>query len=208
MAKFGIYIIESLRKNDFKDGKALHSILKLSKIATVYKWVNTIKNFEVALSNFKKSNLRYLHISCHADETGIEIGKKILFNFEIEKFTAGLLSNKRIFLSVCKGANKDLASRMIIRNNAYSLLGMPIKLRFDKAVLFWPSFYHLINEIDNKKMKKQSIIEVVKKCVDLFNIPVNYYGRITNSKTCLRRLKIRPTGVVDNRKIKAKFNQT
>lgn len=203
MAKYGVYIIESLREIDYKDGKTLHGILELSRIPTTYNWVNSIEKFKTSLKIFQKSQYRYLHISCHANEAGIEINGTFISNSDFQILTKGILTNKRLFLSACKGANRDLASRIVLKNRAYSLIGMPIKLRFDKSVLFWSSFYHLINEIDSNKMRRNDIIEIVKKCVNLFNVPVNYYSRITGNTNFMRRVKIRTDGFIDNRKIKS-----
>lgn len=203
MAKYGVYIIEFLRAADeYFDGEALHDILQLSKIPSEYRWADTIEDFKRHLKDFNTSNFRYLHISCHADETGLEINGGEILNEEFQKLTKGYLTNKRLFLSACKGANKDLASRIIGGNNAWSVLGIPINLRFDKSALFWPTFYHLINEIDSKKMLRKDIVEIVKKCVDLLNVPVNYYSRIGENTTHLRRLKIRQDTITDNRKIR------
>ena len=204
MAKYGVYIIEFLRKKDkYFDGEALHHIITLAKIPTKYKWINNVEEFKAALKDFKETNYRYLHISCHANEFGIELNGELILNHEVEEFTKKYLTNKRLFLSACKGANRDLASKIIMGNNAWSLLGMPIQLRFIKSALFWPSFYHLINEIDSKKMLRNDIVEIVKKCVDIFDIPVNYYCRIEESKTHIRRLKIRQGINTDNRRIKS-----
>lgn len=201
MTKYGVYIIEFLRADDYLDGESLSEILNLSRIPTEYKWVDTKQDLEKALKDFNKSKFRYLHISCHADETGLEINGDEILNHEFQIMTKDILKDKRVFLSACKGANKNLASRLISKNKAYSLLGVPVNLRFDKSALFWPSFYHLINEVDKGAMKRELIIEVVKKCVDLLNVPINYYSRINNDMMHIRRLKIRQ-GHTDNRKIK------
>jgi hypothetical protein len=203
MTDYGIYIIEFLRPEDYLDGYILHEILKLSLIPTEYKWVGNKEELIETLEDFDKTKFRYLHISCHADETGFEINGGEITNAEIQELTANILDNKRLFLSACKGANRDLASRIISNNRANSLLGIPIKLHFDKSVLFWSSFYHLINEVDATSMKREQIIDIVKKCVNLFNIPVNYYSKIKNSSTYMRRLKIRASHI-DNRRIKVK----
>lgn len=202
MAKYGVYIIEFLRANDYCDGDALHEILKASRIPTKYRWPDTVEDFRKHLKDFQKSDYRYLHISCHADETGFELNGEDISNAEIEKYTAGTLHNKRLFLSACKGANRDLASRIILRNGAYSLMGVPVNARFDKSALFWLSFYHLINEADSKKMRPAHISDIVKKCVDLFNLPINYYSRINGDSKHFKRLKIRQGEAIDNRKIR------
>ncbi len=201
MSKYGVYIIEFLRVNDYPDGDNLNEILKLSLIKTEYKWVDSKEEFADALIQFNKSQLRYLHISCHADETGLELNGDEITNTEFQQMTSKYLKNKRLFLSACKGANRQLASLIISRNKAYSLVGIPTNLDFDKSALFWPSFYHLINEVESKKMRRLQIIDIIKKLVELFNIPVTYYSRINNSKIYIKRLKIR-RGKTDNRRVK------
>jgi hypothetical protein len=201
MTKYGVYVIEFLRADDYTDGENLHEILKLSLVPTTYKWVDTKSELKAALNDFNKSKFRYLHVSCHADETGFELNGDDLTNAEFEQLTKTLLKDKRIFLSACKGANRDIATRMVVNNKAYSLIGVPVDLDFDKSALFWPSFYHLLNEIDSNKMKRDQIVDVLKKLVNLFNIPVNYYSRIRESNKNMRRLKLRK-GFTDNRIIK------
>lgn len=199
---YGVFIIEFLRSENYADGSTLHEILELSKIPTKYEWADTIEDLKRCLKKFDKSGYRYLHISCHADKKGLEINGDEISNAQLQSLTQNILSNKRLFLSACKGGNKDLASRIIIENNAYSLIGVPNDLPFDKSALFWPSFYHLIDEADSGRMKREKIIDIIKKCVTHFNVPINYYSRIRNSKTHIRRLEIRSQRT-DNRKIKS-----
>jgi hypothetical protein len=90
MAKYGVYIIEFLRAEDFCDGEALNSILEASGIPTKYKWAETIEDFKTLLVDFKKTDYRYLHISCHADEMGFELNGEEVSNEKIQKFTKKL----------------------------------------------------------------------------------------------------------------------
>jgi len=124
MTTYGVYIIEFLRSTDYTDGENLHEILKLSLVPTTYKWVDTKSDLKAALNDFNKSNFRYLHISCHADATGFELNGDDITNAEFEQLTKDLLNDKRIFLSACEAANRDLAKRMVINNTAYSLIGV------------------------------------------------------------------------------------
>lgn len=199
--QYGVYIIESLRSGDYFDGYTLKEILELSGIRVEYKWVETKEEFINALQNFEKTKLRYLHISCHADYEGLELTNDEITNAEFENLVKGKINNKRIFLSACKGGNKHLAS-IAIKNGAYSLIGSPIDLHFDKAALFWASFFHVISEYDNQKMKKLEITYVLESCVDLFNIPINYYAFIRNNrKNQMKRAKVRPNKKTNIRKV-------
>ena len=201
---YGVFIIESLRSEDFCDGEALKEILELSKIDVQYEWIETKEGLKNKIEKFAESRFRYLHISCHADFKGLKLTNEEVSNKEFGEIINDKIKNRRIFLSACKGGNRNLAS-IAIKNGAYSLIGSPIDLHFDKAALFWASFFHVINEFDDEKMKKAEIRYVLKSCVELFYIPINYYTYIEKSRDkIMRRLKIRPEQKTDNRKMKMK----
>lgn len=200
--KYGVFIIESLRSNDFFDGKMLKEILDLSKINAKYVSADTIDELKLRIDEFEQSEFRYLHLSCHADYSGIQLFNENVTNAELENLLKGKIENKRVFLSTCKGGNRDLASRLI-KNGVYSLVGTPINLDFDKAALFWASFFHVINKFDDQSMKKIDIKYVLKSCVNLFDIPINYYSFVKNhNKSKMRRYKVRPGIRTDNRILK------
>jgi hypothetical protein len=58
-----------------------------------------------------------------------------------------------------------------------------------------------MSELDNTKMRKKDISNTLKLCVDLFQVPINFYSYITNNKSQIWRLKIRHNEKLDNRKI-------
>lgn len=41
-----------------------------------------------------------------------------------------------------------------------------------------------MNEIDNNKMTQKSIKIAIKKCVDLFGVPMNYYTAFKYDENC------------------------
>jgi len=200
MSEYGIFIIESLRGEDFFDGENLHEILDLSCIKNVYREVHHKDDFVNAVQKFKASNLRYLHISCHADMDGIEINGEEISNSELAIIFKKNIRNRRVFFSSCKGGNRNTATA-VIESGGQSVIGTPIDLNFDKAALFWPAFYHVINCVDSKKMNKKSISGTLKKCVDLFEIPINYYHGIKEERRKLRRYKFRHNARTENSKI-------
>lgn len=203
-SKFGVYIIESLRDEDYLDGLVLSEILELSKIPVTYKFVANRIEFLSTLQSFKESNLRYLHLSCHADEEGIQLSDDdCIDNDVLEICFKGILEKRRLFLSTCKGANRDLAIRVIKNNKAISLVGTPTGFKFVKSALFWPTFYHVIGEIDKNKMTKDNITDVLKKCVDIYNVPINYYTKIINDTQHIWRRQFRKDVHTDSRRIKA-----
>jgi len=201
MSEYGIFIIESLRGSDYFDGENLSEILELSGITNIYREALCKDDFIVAVDEFKKSNLRYLHLSCHAGMKGIEINGENISNSELSKIFKGKVTNKRIFLSACKGGNKNMATAVITNCKAQSIIGTPKNLYFDKAALFWPSFYHVINCDDKKRMNKRNLSKTLKRCVDLFEVPINYYHKINGEPRFLRRYKFRHNVRTSNNKV-------
>jgi hypothetical protein len=201
MTKYGVFIIESLRKGEYWDGKNLSKILALSKINNAYHKVQSKEDFIESIRRFKKSEFRYLHISCHSDKNGIEIDGEEITNKELIRIFKNKIIGRRLFLSACQGSNKKMATVVLTKCGGQSLIGTPTDLHFDKAALFWPSFYHVINNIDKKGMNKRSISSALKKCVELFEIPINYYHKIENEKEYLRCYKFRYNKETSNRKI-------
>ncbi|MFZ1291904.1 MAG: hypothetical protein WAR79_17535 [Melioribacteraceae bacterium] len=203
MSKYGVFIIESLRSGDYFDGESMSQILELSSINNFYREVISKEDFIKAINEFKNSNFRYLHLSCHSDMEGIEINGENISNYELSILLKNKITRKLIFLSACQGSNRMMASALIIKCGGQSLIGTPVDLSFDKAALFWPSFYHVINNLDKTKMNKQNLDLVLKRCVDLFEIPINYYHGIKDYPDYLRRYKFRSNKRTSNNKISA-----
>lgn len=188
--QYGIFIIESLRGGDYFDGENLHEILELSGIKTIYREAESSEDFVNLIDEFKISNYRYLHISCHGDMDGFEINGEDIDNRELLKIFKGKINGRRVFLSSCKGGNRNIAT-VVNKCQGQSLIGTPVDLHFDKAALFWPSFYHVIYNAERKKMNTSSISKTLKRCVELFEIPINYYHKSEINPEKLRRYKFR-----------------
>lgn len=200
-SKYGVFIIESLRGGDYFDGENLKDILELSNIECEYRDVESIDDFTQAVEDFRNSKLRYLHLSCHADMNGIEINGEALSNKELVSIFKGKIFKKRIFLSTCKAGNKNMATAFINKCGGQSVIGTPIYLYFDKAALFWPAFYHVINTVDQDKMNGHNLSQTLKRCVDLFEIPINYYHAINGQSSYLWRYKFRHDKATTNMRI-------
>lgn len=201
MAQYGVFIIESLRSDDYFDGENLHEILKLSEINSIYNWVDSYDDFINSLEEFGRSNFRYLHLSFHADKEGIEINGEGISYSKLAVLLKGKIAKKRLFLSACKASNIEIAAKILVKNLATSLIGTPIDLCFDKAALFWPSFYHVMHENNVEKMDNENLRITLKRCVELFGVPINYYTRLRYKKNRIRRYKFRKGRRTDNREI-------
>lgn len=197
-SRYGVFIIESLRGDEYFDGENLQSVLELSEIPVQYRLVDSIEEFKKAILEFEKLNYRYLHFSCHGSRTTISLNDIEINSNQLCELLSSSIESKRIFLASCEGGNKGLAGPLIKECKAMSVIGCPTLLGFDKSAIFWPVFYHVMYEADKKRMSRALIQDKLKKCVDLIEVQINYYGRST-SKSKIRRLKFRPNERVDNR---------
>ncbi|MGI8641274.1 MAG: hypothetical protein ACR2MG_15165 [Pyrinomonadaceae bacterium] len=107
------------------------------------------------------------------------------------------MEEKRVFISACEASNFEFAKTLIPSSKCSSLIGSPDTINFDKSVIFWSSFYHLMYEANKKSMKQPDIKKVLQKLVDLHNSPINYYSFIRDNNNQLKENLIRP-----NQKIK------
>jgi len=194
--KYGVFIIESLTLENEKmgefDGQILKDVLDLCKIPNDYYYIRTTIELREIINEFKKSDYRYLHLSCHANETQISLTFENLFYSQLAAIIGNNLNNKRLFISACKACNFDFAKSFMPSTGCYSIIGSPNKIHFDKSAVFWAGFYHLMNEQNSKRMGQPEMKEVIQKLINLYNIPINYYSFIQNNKTELRENLLRP----------------
>lgn len=196
---YGVYIIES-SDLEFKDGQKLHEVLDLMGFPSRYRSVSSKKEFAAALDDFTKTKFRYLHISCHADMEGIAINDTNIDNHELIPICKGKLNRRRVFFSACEASNLDMATVLIKKCGAQSIIGSPLSIPFVTAAIFWPAFYDKAQEADRKAMNRTTLTYVLKSCVDFFGFPMNYYHRTTNREK-LMRSKFRKDKNVNSKKI-------
>lgn len=175
------FIIESLNKDDIKDGKIFFNSLKsINKYDPIYIEVKNQAEFEKAIIKFSKSEYKNLFISSHGDEENIillngNFNAYDLLDLDID------LSKKRIFMSTCKGGSFLLA-KYFIKKNAYSVIGSPDILPQITAVGMWTTmiiiFERLHKEnIDYKKLNK-SLLLLSK----IYEINLSYFSFVRNKK--------------------------
>lgn len=186
LAKPNLFIIESL---DFEDeqscrfeGQFLSQILRLGGKRSAYNYIRTKKELQEILRLFKKSEYRYLHLSCHgvkdADDATYAIGTTldVIPYDELARLMNPYLCQKRLFISACSVVNKDLAKKMIPSSECVSIIGPAIDIGFNDAAIVWASFYHLVFKADRSKMGRKDITATLKKVAVTFKISLNYFS--------------------------------
>jgi hypothetical protein len=179
MSNANVFIIESLsiteENSGHIEGKILSDILRLSGKKSLYMYIHTIKELEDALLEFRKSDYRYLHLSCHGCATGIFISDLFIDFASLSKLLTPHLFNKRLFLSSCSITQKELADLLFPNSGCYSILGSTDDVLIRDAAIMWASFYHRIFKEDMYQIKRRSMSKYARMVSKLFNIPLALY---------------------------------
>jgi len=187
--KYGVFIIESMdfeNENQKKlDGLTLKTILDLCDIPNMYFYIRTKLELEQVIKIFNESNFGFLHIACHGNESALGLTCENIDFEELELIIGYYLHKKRLFLSACKAARFELAQRFIPKYHCYSVIGSPDNIDYDKAAVFWSSFYYMMYEINKVNMTQKDLWPILVNVTRSFKIKLNYFSIIknTNSKS-------------------------
>jgi hypothetical protein len=176
-----VFIIESLGLDDetgnLFEGRILSQILHLSGKKSIYYYVRTKAEFKIMLSEFKKSRYRYLHLSCHGSKDAIHTTIDEIPFDELKDMLCPVLDKRRLFLSACSMANKNLAQKIFLNSECLSVVGPKSDIEFNDAAIMWASFYHLMFKSNPVAMKHVIVEKNMQSVVSMFNVPMRYYRK-------------------------------
>lgn len=178
------FILESLSEDDESnqrlDGKVLYEVLRLQGKKPIYYYFRTQTELIKFSDIFRQSGYRYLHLSCHGNET------QVLFTFgqtEYDLFASifeDKLNNRRLFISGCNLGNLDFAKAIFARSGGmYSVTAPTKKVFFSQTTAFWPAFYYMMHAWDTTAMKKQRLEHVLRRLSQVFEMPMAHYFKNT-----------------------------
>lgn len=150
--------------------------LKMSLKTPIYRYVRTKAELEHFVDEFKDSNYRYLHISCHGSATGVFTTLDELSILDFAGIVGPALDGKRLFLSTCTASNAKMAKAVFSEGGCTSLVGPVSKINFDDSVVLWTSFYHLMFKVDAKRMVRNQIEEKLSSIARLLDLRVNFFA--------------------------------
>lgn len=180
--KYGVFIIESMdfenESNGKLDGWALKIILDLCDIENQYFYIRTKKELENIIEIFDESEYAFLHIACHGSENSLMLTYEEIKFEELEQIIGECLYRRRLFLSACKAARFELAEYFIPKHNCLSVIGTPNNIDYDKAAIFWSSFYYQMYQLDKVKMPQKYLKPILEEVSKFFNIKLNYFSII------------------------------
>ena len=179
-----LFIIESLEYEDersSREGRILKQILRLSKEQVRYIYIRTEQELPFALAEFKRSNFRYLHFSCHGSPNTVAL---TLDQLEFEDFAEDVrpyLQGRWLFFSACSVVNERLAKAILPNSGCISLVGLKKKINMDDALLMWATFYHLVFRDGGDKLLGGKIRWALRRMRDTYGISFEYYRRTDNA---------------------------
>ena len=180
--KYGVFIIESMdidnETNGKLDGLALKKILDLCDIPNQYFYIRTKLELEKIIKLFTESDFGFLHIACHGNEKELGLTYESINFDELDLIVGHHLFRRRLFLSACKTARFELAQHFIPKYHCYSVIGSPDNIDYDKAAVFWSSFYYLMYEINKVNMPQKDLWPILENVSRLFKIKLNYFSII------------------------------
>jgi hypothetical protein len=121
-----VFIVESLSLDDEeverREGHLLYEMLHLAQKRAEYRYIRTKRELLAMLKQFCDSGKRYLHISCHGNDEGISLTLDDVSFAEFGEMARPYLKDRRLFLSACSIARKELARCIMSRMAAIQLL--------------------------------------------------------------------------------------
>jgi len=189
-----VFIVESLRFSDEKDdlfeGKVLSRILKLSGSKTEYVYLRTKRELKKIIDRFKDSGYRYLHFSCHGNKSGIDLTLDNLSFAELGEMLASCLDKRRVFFSSCEVMNEKLAEALLRDTGCYSVIGPSKSINFDRAAIYWASFYHLMLRDEAKSMKWKRLKKHTATLQNLFGVHMRYFSTSKSAKNGFKEVPL------------------
>lgn len=174
-----VFIVESVRFSDeesgHREGRILSDILRMSGKDVKYRYIRTKKELRVVLKQFEKSQMRYLHISCHGSKSSLATTLDNIPFDEFAQMVNPCLHKKRLFISACEATNKSLAREIFADSGCISLCGPMGDILFGDAALMWALFYHMMFKLNPSSMKGSDIGEVLERVSAVFGVAVKYF---------------------------------
>lgn len=164
-----VFIIESLPDADPHDGKVLFDILTMMGKKPIYREVKDADDFEVALEEYKVSQYRFLHISCHGNESQIAFKNGMVDYLGFGNLFANhRLPVTRIFFSACCLGNPDLAKAIISSNTAiHSVTAPRHPIAFTCSLVSWSVFYTKAFNWNENGISEKTILMTMRQISNL-----------------------------------------
>lgn len=168
-----VFIIESLPDTHPHEGENLCAILQMMKKTPIYRSVKNADEFEKAIDEYKNSQYRYLHISCHGDKSLICFADKSYVDYlgfgHLFVKDVHPLPMTRIFFSACCLGNPELSKIIMSSNPAiHSIVAPRKRIPFSTALAVWSTFYVKAFSWNQRGISEKTILMTMRQISNLF----------------------------------------
>jgi hypothetical protein len=176
------FILESLtladEASERRDGKLLFEQLRLQGRNPRYYYFRTAEELRHLAVEYRNSGYRYLHLSCHGNETTLQFTFGAMSFAEFAQTFEKRIDNRRLFISGCSLGNRSFADTVYATNGGmYSIIAPTTAVRFDQSAVFWTSFYYLMHSVDEESMKWPQVEEALRRLSELFEVSVAFFRK-------------------------------
>lgn len=180
-----VFIIESLTLEDESknryEGKILADVLRMCGKDPKYYYFRTKDELYMLADLYRKSDYRFLHISCHGDLYNIHTTLESVSYSEFALIFSGVLKNRRLFVSACDVGNELFSGIVFSKNKGmYSIACPTTKILFEHAVALWSAFYVKLFSENMEFVKNDAITFALTQLCDLYG--VNFHFAWHNTK--------------------------
>lgn len=173
-----VFIVESLAPEDEAanrfEGQRLADILRLAGKQPHYYYFRGKDELANLLELFKKSDYRFLHMSCHASLDAIATTTEQIPYPEFARICAGYLPLRRAFFSACELGNELFSTCLAGTNKGmHSIVAPAENIFFDHAAAIWSAFYVSVFSNNAGKMTGADIRQRIETLCTLF--PVDFH---------------------------------
>lgn len=187
MSHAEVFIIESLTLDDERrqrfEGRIISQILALSGKKCEYYYIRTKRELVAMLKQFTSSHYRYLHLSCHGDNTSMATTLDAIPFSELGPLIKPYLRKRRLFVSACSMSNRSLAENIMPGSDCYSILGPDQDIRFSDAAVLWAAFYHVMFSADSTAMKHKVLKAKTQELANMFGVRLTFIDHHSGPKS-------------------------
>jgi len=154
----------------------------------MYYYIRTKAELVHLAEEFDASGYRYLHLSCHGNDTSLDTTLDSITYAEFAKIFKDRLKGRRLFVSACSAGNELFAETVGGNNSDLISVAAPSEdIDFDDAVAFWSSFYVRTFKQNAKSMNSNRVADSLKSLAVFFKAPIHFSKRGKNKTEWIHR---------------------
>jgi hypothetical protein len=165
-----------MRNRNYSRGQIIKRILAFSGKHCQYYYIRTKRELRAMMERFTDSGYRYLHLSCHANASGMATTLNSINFIELADLMKPHLRDRRLFVSACSMTTDVLAQGLMSGSGCFSILGPSEDIQSADAVILWSSLYHVMFAADATAMKRTVLKAKAQEVANMYRVCLTYFG--------------------------------